>query len=153
MAIYLASDGDRHCDTNCMFLTKAAFGVVSEWGSIDPDLHAIGDRIIWYWIKSRGLPTAHTGIASVRYTAHHEGFYTDLDLPVPAGVTPKAKALALAEANQKWVARGGPWLYVSHDYKPARRRGCFPEEAWVRHIARGGSLRVANRSMGRIALA
>lgn len=153
MAIYLGSDGNLHCDTNCMFLTKPAFGIVSEWGSIEPDMHAIGDRIIWYRIKSAGLTTAHTGIASVRYTAHHEGFYKDLGLPVPAGATPSAKALALAEANQKWVARGGPSLYVSHDYKPARLRGRFPEDEWVRHIARGGSLRVANRSTGRIALA
>ena len=136
LAIDLTSDGDRHCDTNCVFLNRPAFGIAGYWRFIPPDMHAVGDRIIWYQIKKLALKTAHTNTASVRYTAHHEGVYNDLGLPIPAGATQSREARALEEAHHNLVARGGPSLFIRLHYM----RG---QEKWARHIvAKGGSLRV-----------
>jgi hypothetical protein len=118
MAVCLASDGEAFCDTSCLLLMRPAFHLTSAWALMDPDEHAIDDRVIWYRVRESGLPRAHTGKATVAYRVTHAGIYRDLREPVPAGVK---QPHSIRAALDKWVAKGNPPLEVSWRYAVPRK--------------------------------
>lgn len=117
LAECLMSDGERFCDTNCLFLTRAAFSILPVWALMDRRMHAIDDRVIWYHVLRSGLPRAHTGRPTVAYLATHAPIYQDLGLPVPDSAkapTEVRKALAA------WAAAGLPSLKLRASYRRMR---------------------------------
>lgn len=115
LATCLASDGEQFSDTNCLFLTRAAYHLIDTWVLMDRDFHAIGDRIFWHTIKTSGLTRAHYSEPTVGYLATHAGFYRDLGEPIPPGLTEPTWAY---DALRRWKAKGGPSL----DFKIRYRR-------------------------------
>jgi glycosyltransferase involved in cell wall biosynthesis len=71
-------DGKSFVDTSCLFLTRAAFGIIQVWYLMDPQYHAIDDRVIWANILSSNLSKAHSVKATVAYrtafTFHYSRF-------------------------------------------------------------------------------
>ena len=109
MAHCTASDGEVFCDTNCLFVTREAFSLLSNWALMPAAFHPIDDRVIWFHILQSGLARAHTGLATVGYRATHEGFYRDLGEAPPEGVkTSLASEIPLA--LQHWEQLGLPPL-------------------------------------------
>ena len=49
-------DGERFVDTNCLFLTSAAFAVVAAWYLVPRGHVLAADREVWRTIKNRNLP-------------------------------------------------------------------------------------------------
>jgi|GEM_PF-426651 len=105
LAVCAASDGEQFCDTNCLAVFRPAFSILSQWALMAPELHAIDDRVIWRQILDKGFPRAHTGLASVYYRATYPGFYTDLGVPIPAGVK-TSETSPIRSAVQFWQAMG-----------------------------------------------
>ncbi|MEN9314698.1 MAG: hypothetical protein RIS35_1091 [Pseudomonadota bacterium] len=105
MAECTASDGEVFCDTNCLFLTRAAFGVLQHWALMDRAFHAIDDRVIWHHILEAGLSRAHTGRATAMYRATYPGFYRDLGETPPEGVK-APKGNPIGDALRAWQAAG-----------------------------------------------
>jgi len=78
--LYQESDAHArsHVDTNCMFLTRAAFDLLSIWTQIPSDLAAVGDQLFWrvvrQWLREEppylSSPTVHYRTA---YAVHYEG--------------------------------------------------------------------------------
>ncbi|MBV8511554.1 MAG: glycosyltransferase family 2 protein [Xanthobacteraceae bacterium] len=116
MAECTASDGDNFSDTNCLFITRAAFAVLSTWVLMDRAFHAIDDRVIWHAIKQQGYSLAHTGRASVAYRARLPNFYTDLGETPPLEV--KAQQVeAIMAALTAWEAAGNAPLRMRWGYR------------------------------------
>jgi glycosyltransferase involved in cell wall biosynthesis len=78
-------DGERFVDTNCLFLTRPAFGVLAGWYLMPPELKLVGDRVIWAKVRELGLSRAHTGRPTVAYRTAYEPHYRHFGLPVPPG--------------------------------------------------------------------
>jgi hypothetical protein len=81
----LWSDGDANTDTNCMFLTRPAFPLLSTWVKIPPELGAICDRIYWSSIKQNAFRTAHAAIPTVRFRSLYQVHYDFIKEPAPLG--------------------------------------------------------------------
>ena len=78
-------DGKNHVDTNCMFLTRAAFRVLPGWGMMPPQLGAIGDSIFWQALKARRLATAHHPEPTVAFRTQYQVHYQNVGEPAPPG--------------------------------------------------------------------
>lgn len=120
MAECLASDGVIFCDTNCLFVMREAFHLLSYWALMDRQYHPIDDRVMWHHLKKSGLTKAHTGLATVCYRATHEGFYHDLNELPPEGVK-RAYTSDIPLALKLWEDAGNPplrprWAYCK--YRP-----------------------------------
>ncbi len=76
-------DGQFFVDTNCLFLTKDAFPVISVWFNMDRGLDAVGDRVVWFQIQQLGYSTAHDVEASVHYRTTYRGHYEQLKIAPP----------------------------------------------------------------------
>jgi hypothetical protein len=128
MAECTASDGETFSDTNCLYLTRPAFGVLSTWALMDPAFHAIDDRVMWHAIKQQGYSRAHTEQASVAYRARLPNFYTDLGETSPVDVK-LAQAEAIMSALAAWEAAGNATLRMNWGYRryagPNRIREVF----------------------------
>jgi glycosyltransferase involved in cell wall biosynthesis len=102
------SDGELFVDTNCYMFTAPAFRIAAEWGVMDGDLHAIGDRVVLHQIKQQGYSRAHSWRATICYRATAAVDYRLLGAPVPEGV--KASRDTVLPAVTALLARGGPDL-------------------------------------------
>jgi glycosyltransferase involved in cell wall biosynthesis len=78
-------NGTTFVDTNCLFLRRPAFGLLSAWAQIPHAHAAIGDRIVWARVLKSGLPHTHTGRATVHYRTPYKVHYDRFGLPVPDG--------------------------------------------------------------------
>lgn len=118
MARCAASDGNQFSDTNCLAVFRSAFPNMVTWGFIHPDLHPIGDQVVWKHILDSGLSRAHTGKASVFYRASSSGYYRDLSEPVPNEV--KDAMPPINKAFKSWAAQGVrlPIRWGYRDYRP-----------------------------------
>jgi hypothetical protein len=71
-------DGEKFVDTNCLFLTRAAFGIVSMWYRMPSMAIAMGDRVVWQAIREQNLSRAHHPHPTVYYRSafrkHYECF-------------------------------------------------------------------------------
>jgi len=89
-------DGRRFVDTNCLFITRAAYSLVTVWWTMHPDLHAVDDRVLWHAVRRRGLSHAHTGRPTVAYRtgfAHH--YHRAGEIPPAGSKTGKSTAASL----------------------------------------------------------
>ena len=121
MAEDLTSDGEKFCDTNCLFLTRPAFSLLSHWALMDRAFHPIDDRVMWYHILQAGLKRAHTGRVTVAYRATHQGHYRDLGETPPNGAkSPDNNPIGVAFLA--WEAKGFPPLRMEHKYCGYRDR-------------------------------
>ncbi len=64
------SNGREFNDTNCYFVTKSAFPVISAWVFKDKRLAITGDRIFWDAVQRMGYSRAHSMMPTVNYTTN-----------------------------------------------------------------------------------
>jgi len=84
----LESDGEKHVDTNCLFLTREAFYLLPLWGLIPSSHAAVGDRVFWYSvINAPALERAHSKRCTVNYRSRWATHYRRLKEEPP----PEAK--------------------------------------------------------------
>jgi len=102
------SDGELFADTNCYLFTRPALRTAAEWGVIDSDLHAIGDRVILHSVKENGYSRAHSWRATICYRATAAVDYRLLGAPAPEGA--KRTRDTVRPAVEALIARGGPDL-------------------------------------------
>jgi glycosyltransferase involved in cell wall biosynthesis len=93
------SDGATNTDTNCMFVTRPAFPLLSLWSLMAPQLGPICDRIYWATIKNRKHATAHTATPSVRFRSLYKVHYDILGEAAPPG----AKTGGEIDDSIKWL--------------------------------------------------
>jgi len=98
-------DGDKFVDTNCLFLTRRAFGLVAAW-YLMPRLEVeVGDRFVWQAIRDAKVKRAHHGRATVNYRTRHRAHYLHFGKEPPAGVkqivVPGAGAARLEPMGQE----------------------------------------------------
>ena len=79
----LESDGRRHVDTSCLFLTRAAFGILPLWSMMPKQLGPVGDRVIWDAILSRGFSHARDPEPTVAYRTQYHAHYLKNREPPP----------------------------------------------------------------------
>lgn len=80
-----ASDGKTHVDTNCLFLTSAAFRAASLWGLVPSALRAIDDRLVWTAIRGLGVRIARRLPPTVHYRTAFAVHYAERGEPPPTG--------------------------------------------------------------------
>ncbi len=78
-------NGRDFVDTNCFFLTRAAFPVVPTWWMMAPHLHAIDDRAILANIRQRNLSHAHSHVPTVAYRTAFKFHYLRFGETPPPG--------------------------------------------------------------------
>jgi glycosyltransferase involved in cell wall biosynthesis len=88
-------DGEEFVDTNCLFLTRAAFGAVSAWYMMPPELVEIGDRVVWQTIKDAGLSRHHVNDPTVNYRTRYAAHYRYFGKAPPPG----AKEITVPEMS------------------------------------------------------
>lgn len=79
------SDGATHVDTNCLFLTSAAFRVLPLWALVPRALHPIDDRIVWAAILALGLRVARWNAPTVHYRTAFRIHYEERGEAPPPG--------------------------------------------------------------------
>ena len=111
------SDGRKHVDTNCIFLTRAALPLVARWAHMPRQLWPVGDSVYWSSIKTSGLPLARLERSTVHYRTTWESDYRRMGEVLPEGcknieVTDRPfrwfKALPAAERWRIWREFGFP---------------------------------------------
>lgn len=98
---------DRFIDTSCMMFVRPAFPVLSHWVRLPPYAHAIGDRCMLHYVKTAGVPRAHSGEPSLFYTCGKAGAYRQMGEQPPDGIS---EAPDYRQAFRLWVADGNPPL-------------------------------------------
>ncbi|SDG59302.1 glycosyltransferase family A protein [Paraburkholderia phenazinium] len=72
------SDGVHFNDTNCYFLTRAAFPACAAWMFKDASRSAVGDRIFWDAVRAGRYTRIHLNVPTVNYVTtiayHYEVF-------------------------------------------------------------------------------
>lgn len=98
-------DGVDHVDTNCLFLTAAAFRVVPVWSMMPKRLHLAGDRLVWSTIQALGYQIARAEAPTVRYRTGFRVHYEEQGEEPPPG----AKDNAAIRASIQW------WRDLPHE--------------------------------------
>lgn len=117
----LESDGRQHVDTNCIFLTRSAFRVISAWALMPRQFGAVGDRLVWGIIRGHQYPTAHHSEPTVAYRSQYHVHYEALGEAPPAEAKSNTESTGAAfawwkslsaEEQQAWSQQLGitiPW--------------------------------------------
>ena len=79
------SDGEVFVDTNCLFLTREAFPIVSVWHMVDRRLDSMGDRVVWFQVKKLGLTTAYDSEPTLCYRTNFREHYQHFNATPPSG--------------------------------------------------------------------
>ncbi|MBI2383982.1 MAG: glycosyltransferase [Gammaproteobacteria bacterium] len=106
------TDGARFVDTNCLFLTRAAFPAASAWVLMPPEYHVVDDRWVWAWIRRQGWTTAHTGQPTAAYRTGWPHHYRLFSQPVPDGAKSwdfSHECARRIEALARQSGDGGTW--------------------------------------------
>ena len=85
LGLCLENDGDAFVDTNCMFLTKEAFPIISVWHTVDRRLDCMADRVVWFQAKQLGFTTAHSSEPTVCYRTNFQEHYEQFNVSPPEG--------------------------------------------------------------------
>lgn len=93
------SDGRRHVDTNCFFLTRPVMRVLARWAAMPRQLSPISDTIYWETIRRERLSCAHEKTPTVCYRTTWESDFRRMAEPMPAGV----KRLEMTNAPFRWI--------------------------------------------------
>jgi hypothetical protein len=94
-------DGAQLVDTSCLFVTPAAYSLLPIWALLPARLHAIGDRVLWAAVRSKGLRVARLTTPTVRYRTAFRVHYEERGEPPPEGAKSNAPVL---EAIRWWKA-------------------------------------------------
>lgn len=139
LGLCFENDGEAFVDTNCMFLTKKAFPIISAWHTLDRRLDPIGDRVVWFQIKQLGITTAYSKQPTVCYRTNYREHYEHFNASPPEGTKTgndhsssrklfeDLKAAALKEKNGDSAAVGIERPIVSND-------GMLPSFRQHRHM-------------------
>lgn len=90
------SDGARHIDTSCLFLTRMAFVVLPVWAMMPPQFGPICDRVIWAWLRTHRFVTAHNPIPTVAFRSQYQVHYQSIGEAPPPGAKSNAQSTELA---------------------------------------------------------
>jgi hypothetical protein len=118
MAECLTSDGVNFCDTNCWMFMRPAREVSLGWSAIEPEFHAIDDRVLHWIAMKSGLPHAHLPRPTVAYRVKRARIYRDLSVPVPEGAQ---RNPTVTIAAQKWAELGRTPAKIRWLYRPIPR--------------------------------
>ena len=106
-------DGERFVDTNCLFLTRAAFNIIQVWYLMAPKYHAIDDRVIWAHIKSKNLSRAHSGNTTVAYRTAFANHYRRFGEKPPEGTKSGWEIHELLkELHKKQLQQGAVMVHI-----------------------------------------
>jgi glycosyltransferase involved in cell wall biosynthesis len=92
------NDGQHFVDTNCLFLTRAAFDLLPLWYTVPAGQRLVADRFIWREIVRRGQPRAHLEQATVAYRTAYAAHYEYFGLKPPT----QARTLTYLPQQQRW---------------------------------------------------
>jgi glycosyltransferase involved in cell wall biosynthesis len=93
-------DGRQHVDTSNLFLTSAAYRLLSLWAMMPKQLGPICDNIFWQAIMARRISTAHHPEPTVAFQTQYAAHYTDIGEKAPEGT--KLNADSTGRANRWW---------------------------------------------------
>jgi hypothetical protein len=79
------SDGVKHVDTNCLFLTRPLFRLITLWAMMPIELAPHCDRIFWQAVLVRDPRRAHHEQPTVAYRTRHRVHYQRLGEAPPEG--------------------------------------------------------------------
>lgn len=85
LGVCFENDGETFVDTNCMFLAREAFPIISAWHMVDRRLDPVGDRVVWFQIKKLGLQTAYSQQPTVCYRTNYIEHYKHFNAEPPEG--------------------------------------------------------------------
>ncbi|MBV8781089.1 MAG: glycosyltransferase family 2 protein [Phycisphaerae bacterium] len=94
------SDGKKHVDTSCLFLTSAAYRLLPLWAMMPKQLGPICDSIFWQAINARRLATAHHPEPTVAFQTQYAAHYTDIGERAPDGT--KSNDDSTGRATRWW---------------------------------------------------
>jgi cellulose synthase/poly-beta-1,6-N-acetylglucosamine synthase-like glycosyltransferase len=94
-------DGEQFVDTNCLMLTRQAYGLVAAWYLMPRSQLEIGDRVVWKAIKDAKLTRSHHDQPTVNYRTRYLVHYRHFQKEPPSG----AKEVAPLGARKE---RSGP---------------------------------------------
>ncbi|NWG46887.1 MAG: glycosyltransferase [Alphaproteobacteria bacterium] len=80
------SDGKRHADTSCYFLTRPAFRILPYWMLKPLWMGPIDDQIFYTAIRGHNLPRHHHPEPTVGYRTPYQTHYEKAGLPLPPDV-------------------------------------------------------------------
>jgi glycosyltransferase involved in cell wall biosynthesis len=106
----LESEGKRHVDTSCLFLTRQAFGLVPLWAMMPHELGPRCDQVFWLAIQAQKFSCAHSTEATVAYRTRYDIHYKNMREPPPSDVKHASDFLQVgvwwaslpADAKQRW---------------------------------------------------
>jgi tetratricopeptide (TPR) repeat protein len=78
-------DGEHFVDTNCLLLTRQAFGIVAAWYLMPRSQVEMGDRVVWKAIKDAKLTRLHHGQPTVNYRTRYLTHYRHFQKEPPFG--------------------------------------------------------------------
>jgi len=96
------SDGQKHADTSCLFLTRAAFEILPLWAMMPKQLGAAGDQIVWEAIVARGFPRAHCRTPTVAFRTQYQIHYQNAREVPPPGT--KTYSTSTGKAESWWLS-------------------------------------------------
>jgi hypothetical protein len=92
------SDGKRHVDTSCLFLTRAAFHVLPLWVMMPKELGPVCDRVMWQAICARRISHAHHTQPTVAFRTQYQFHYDLLKETAPPGTKSHDESVGKADA-------------------------------------------------------
>lgn len=99
-------DGENFVDTNCLLITRAAFALVLTWAAMPPELHAIGDRVVWAAVHAQRFERTHHGAPTVAYRTPWAWHYRCFGHTPPLGTREGEHVYRLMEQiGQRAVSR------------------------------------------------
>ena len=83
MGICKGSNGVTFNDTNCYFITRPAFSLMSSWGFQIKQWALFSDHPVWAAVSLSGMPMVRTNSVKVNYPSDYIDHYKDFGFPIP----------------------------------------------------------------------
>jgi cellulose synthase/poly-beta-1,6-N-acetylglucosamine synthase-like glycosyltransferase len=95
---------DVHVDTSCFFFFPSSFHLIPHFGMMPKKLSAIGDRVFYHSLNTRGLKSAICEATTVNYLCMWETVYRNMGETPP----PDAKPVINARPIFDWLDNRSP---------------------------------------------
>ena len=79
------SDGKKHVDTSCLFLTRPLFRMITIWAMMPSEISAHCDRVFWQALLVRDPPRAHHDKPTIAFRSRYRVHYESLGETPPEG--------------------------------------------------------------------